>query len=121
MGAAGGTSIRATRERWRMRLKLACRMSYQLQQPTPMIALLNVHFSRFGDLERPDHLVTNPGVPLATYRDSFGNWCTRLVAPAGEFTIGTDTVVRDSGAPDPFVPEAARCRWRRCRARCCGR
>jgi transglutaminase-like putative cysteine protease len=45
-------------------------------------------------------------VPLGSYRDAFGNWCTRLVAPAGEFTIGTDTVLRDGGAPDPFVPEA---------------
>ena len=89
-----------------MRLKLGCRMSYRMPQPTPMIALLNVHFSRFGDLERPDHVVTSPGVPLGSYRDAFGNWCTRLVAPAGDFTIGTDTVVRVSGAVDPFVPEA---------------
>jgi transglutaminase-like putative cysteine protease len=89
-----------------MRLKLGCRMNYQLPQSTPMIALLNVHFSRFGDLEHPDHVVTDPAVPLTSYRDAFGNWCTRLVAPAGDFTIGTDTILRDSGATDPFVPEA---------------
>ena len=66
-----------------MRLRLGCRLSYRLPQPTPMIALLNVHFSRFGDLDRPDYLVTAPSVPIGSYRDGFGNWCTRLVAPAG--------------------------------------
>ena len=47
-----------------------------------------VHFSRFGDLERPDYLTTTPSVPLSTYRDRFGHWCTRLVAPQGGFTLG---------------------------------
>jgi hypothetical protein len=32
-------------------------------------------------------------VPLEGYRDTFGNWCNRLVAPAGRFTLKTDTVV----------------------------
>ena len=39
---------------------------------------------QLGDLERADYLVTSPSVPLESYRDSFGNWCTRMVAPAGE-------------------------------------
>jgi len=71
-----------------------------------MIVMLNVHHSRFADLERPDHLVTDPAVPLASYRDSYGNWCARLVAPAGRFVLGTDAVIRDAGTPDPITPEA---------------
>ncbi len=90
-----------------MLLRLGCRLSYDLLQPTPMIALLNVHFSRVGDLERPDHLVTTPSVPIDSYRDGFGNWCSRLVAPAGAFALGTDVVLRDSGDPDPVQPDAA--------------
>jgi hypothetical protein len=39
-------------------------MQYRLFQPTPLIAMLNVHYSRFGDLERADYLVTSPSVPL---------------------------------------------------------
>ena len=66
-----------------------------------MILLLNVHYSRAGDLERPDLLVTTPGVPVEAYRDGFGNWCNRLVAPAGAFTVATDGVIRDSGRADP--------------------
>lgn len=89
-----------------MRLRLGCRLTYDLPQPTPMIALLNVHFSRFGDLDRPDYLVTTPSVPIGSYRDAFGNWCTRLVAPAGRFELSTDGVFRDGGAVDPVAPDA---------------
>ncbi len=84
-----------------MRIHAGCELTFDFPQITPLIATLNIHFSRVSDLERPDHLVTNPGVPIEGYRDSFGNWCTRLVAPAGRFTLGTDTVIRDYGAPDP--------------------
>ena len=89
-----------------IRMRLGCRLRYQLTQPTPLIAMLNVHYSRFGDLERADYLVTTPSVPLESYRDGFGNWCTRMVAPAGEFIVSTDGIFRDSGEPDPYAPEA---------------
>src|SRR5436190_19023390 len=72
-----------------MRVHVGCELSFDFPQTTPMIATLNVHFSRFSDLERPDYLRTNPSVPTQGYRDSFGNWCSRLVAPAGRFTLGT--------------------------------
>lgn len=85
-----------------MRLRLGCELKYFFPQPTPLIAMLNVHYSRFGDLERPDHLITSPAVPMQSYRDMFGNWCARMVAPAGDFVMGTDTIIRDSGTPDQF-------------------
>ena len=89
-----------------IRMRIGCRLRYQLTQPTPLIALLNVHYSRFGDLERADYLVTSPSVPLESYRDGFGNWCTRMVAPAGDFTLSTDGIFRDCGLPDPLAPGA---------------
>ncbi|WP_158969358.1 transglutaminase-like domain-containing protein [Chachezhania sediminis] len=90
-----------------MRVSIGCRLNYSFSQPTPLIAMLNVHYSRFGDLERADHLVASPSVPLESYRDSYGNWCTRMVAPAGDFTLSTDGVIRDSGELDPVAPGAA--------------
>ncbi len=36
----------------------------------------------------------------------FGNWCNRLVAPAGAFRLGTDAILRDDGATDPADPQA---------------
>ncbi len=83
-----------------MRIHVGSELTFDFPQSTPMIACLNVHFSRYSDLERPDYLATNPSVTVEGFRDSFGNWCNRLVAPAGRFTLGTDTIIRDSGASD---------------------
>ena len=85
-----------------MRIHVGCELRFEFPQTTPMIATLNVHSSRVSELERPDYLITNPSVPVEGYRDSFGNWCSRLVAPAGHFSLGTDAIVRDSGMPDPI-------------------
>ena len=89
-----------------MRIRLGSQIDFDLPQVTPMIAMLNVHFSRASDLEYPDFLVTTPAVPMAGYRDSFGNWCTRLVAPAGLFSLGTSAIIRDAGLPDPVTTQA---------------
>ena len=89
-----------------MRLRIGYRLAYQFAQPTPMIAMLNVHFSRAADLEQPDHMLTSPSVPVRSYRDGFGNWCNRLVAPAGNFEMRTDVVIRDTGDADPVAPDA---------------
>ncbi|CUH65845.1 Transglutaminase-like superfamily protein [Thalassovita gelatinovora] len=89
-----------------MRIRLGCRLSFWLPQPTPMIMLLNVHYSRASDLERPDLLVTDPPVPIEAYRDGFGNWCSRLIAPAGLFTVSTDGVLNDAGLSDPVDQSA---------------
>jgi transglutaminase-like putative cysteine protease len=45
-------------------------------------------------------------VPSTAYRDGFGNWCMRLVAPAGSFRISADAIVSDSGLPEPVAPFA---------------
>jgi hypothetical protein len=71
-----------------------------------MIAMLNVHFSRVADLAAPDHIVIIPSVPISCYRDGFGNWCSRILAPAGHVSLSTDAVVTDSGQLDPVVPGA---------------
>jgi transglutaminase-like putative cysteine protease len=83
-----------------MRIRLGYDIGYTLEQPTPMIITLNVHHSRVSDLERPDTMITSPSVPYESYRDGFGNWCTRVSAPAGPFTLHADTVVRDPGTVD---------------------
>ncbi|QKC80741.1 transglutaminase family protein [Mesorhizobium sp. NZP2077] len=80
-----------------MRIHIGCEMSFDFPQETPLIAMLNVHYSRASDLERPDFLTSNPPVPIESYRDSFGNWCNRFVAPPGRFTFGTDAVIRAPG------------------------
>ncbi len=89
-----------------MQIALGYELIYALPQPTPMLLMLNVHFSRAGDLLTPDTLTTTPRVPLRAYRDRFGNWCTRLTAPPGQFRIASAATVRDSGLLDPVSPHA---------------
>lgn len=89
-----------------MLISLGCRLEFHFPQPTPLIAMLNVHASRLADVLRQDDLVTYPNVPLSGYRDGFGNWCTRMLAPAGDFMLTSDGVFRDSGQPDPLVTGA---------------
>jgi transglutaminase-like putative cysteine protease len=89
-----------------MKIRVGFEMVYDCPQPTPMIFNLNVHFTRVSDLLSRDDLVVDPPVPMAAYRDSFGNWCTRVVAPKGRMRISADATVRDSGVPDLFVPQA---------------
>jgi len=83
-----------------MQIRVGCELIYECPQPTPMILMLNSHFSRAFDLVVPDRLVTVPSLPISAYRDSFGNWCSRIVAPAGETRIATDALINDSGLPD---------------------
>jgi transglutaminase-like putative cysteine protease len=89
-----------------MKIRIGFEMAYQCPQPTPMILTLSIHHSRASDLVRPDHLVTNPSVQITAYRDLFGNWCSRLVAPEGRFILRSDALVNDSGVPDVVAPEA---------------
>jgi transglutaminase-like putative cysteine protease len=79
---------------------------YEFPQATPLILTLNIHYSRASDLVRPDNLITNPSVPATSYRDGFGNWCSRLVAPQGTLTLTADATVRDSGLPEQTFPNA---------------
>jgi len=71
-----------------------------------MILALSVHYSRASDVIIPDYLTTDPPVPIGGYRDGFGNWCTRIVAPGGRIRIKTDALIRDTGQPDAVVPDA---------------
>ena len=69
-----------------------------------MIVTLNVNFSRVSDLIQPDHLILSPSVPVSAYRDSYGNWCSRILAPAGQIRLTGNGVVADAGTPDPVLP-----------------
>jgi transglutaminase-like putative cysteine protease len=90
-----------------MKLRVGYELQYHFPQPTPVIIMLNVHYTRVSDLERPDHIVIAPSVPISGYRDGFGNWCSRILAPGGAMRISTDTVVNDTGLPDRTASEAA--------------
>jgi transglutaminase-like putative cysteine protease len=89
-----------------------------------MVALLHLHPSLEPAVQRGNHLfldkIAEPmqedgtSLPLATpelipsteYHDSFGNRCTRFVAPAGTFRLKASAVTLDDGLPDQIVANA---------------
>lgn len=79
---------------------------YNFPQPTPMILTVSIHYSRASDIVTPDHVITDPSTPLIAYRDHFGNWCSRIVAPHGRLRITGSAVLGDSGLADIVVPSA---------------
>ncbi len=83
-----------------MQIRTGFELVYHLPQPTPIILLVNIHFSRSSDVIVPDRLVTEPAMLIAGYRDGFGNWCNRGIAPAGRLRLTTDCLIRDDGQPD---------------------
>jgi transglutaminase-like putative cysteine protease len=89
-----------------MKIRIGCEIAYDCAQNTPMILMLNVHYTRTADLLRTDRLVTSPWTPLTMYRDGFGNWCTRLVAPPGRIVLGTDGLIADRGEAEQARPDA---------------
>jgi transglutaminase-like putative cysteine protease len=71
-----------------------------------MILALNIHYSRASDLVTPDYMTTEPSVRITSYRDGFGNWCNRIVAPAGRIRIGSSAIIRGTAEPDVVVSSA---------------
>lgn len=89
-----------------MRIRVGYEFIYSFPQPTPMILTVGIHYSRASDIIVPDQLTTDPSVQTSAYRDCFGNWCSRIVAPPGRIRIRSAGLVRDTGIPDPVAPYA---------------
>ena len=89
-----------------MILRVGYEFVYDCVRPTPIVLVLNIHYSRASDIVVPDHVVSSPSLPVTAYRDAFGNWCSRLVAPAGEIRLSADAMLRDSGKADEVVTSA---------------
>jgi transglutaminase-like putative cysteine protease len=86
-------------------------IQFHLPFRTPMVALLHVHPSVEPRLMTPESLkvehigpaAENEGTTLLSveeYTDSFGNRCSRFVAPAGAIRLSGNHVVSASDTPD---------------------
>ena len=73
-----------------MRIRAGFRITYDCPTPSPMLMMLSVHPERRGDLETPDVLSADNGVPISQYRDGFGNICSRALLPAGRTVSAAD-------------------------------
>src|ERR1700758_1140836 len=89
-----------------MEIKVGFEITYAASAATPMVIMLSIHPSRYSDIVGTESITAEPNVPIGFYRDSFGNICGRLVAPAGGVTLLGSALVRDSGQPDIVNPAA---------------
>src|SRR5450631_4191742 len=89
-----------------MKIRIGYEQICDFPQSTPVIMVLGVHFTRASDIIVPDYLTTSPSVPISPYRDVYGNWCSRIVAPPGRMRLSAEGLVRDSGRPDVVAPSA---------------
>src|SRR6266852_5304253 len=89
-----------------LQIRLGYELVYDCPQPTPMLLMLSVHYTRVSDMVLPDHLVTSPAIPIRGHRDGFGNWCNRIVAPTGRTRLSANAIVNDTGEPDVVAIEA---------------
>lgn len=83
-----------------MLIRIGYDIQFQIPTRVAMVALLSVHPSRAGDLLEPDELKTEPEVKVTHYIDTFGNRCSRFVAPPGLLRLSCSTLIRDSDLPD---------------------
>jgi transglutaminase-like putative cysteine protease len=84
-----------------MLIKIGFDIEFALGGPTPMVLMLFVHPSRRDDLRGPEKLRTEPEIPVTYYTDLFGNRCARLLGPPGKLRLRLETLIEDSGEPDP--------------------
>lgn len=87
-----------------MKLRVGYELIYECVQPTPMVLMLNTHFSRAQDVLSADLLAVDPPVAITQYRDSFGNLCSRIVAPPGLISLSTTALLDISDQPETHEP-----------------
>ena len=86
-----------------IQIRAGYELIYDCPQPTPMVLMLNIHHTRASDIVVPDRMIADPFVPFTSYRDGFGNWCTRIVAPAGRLRLTASALLNDTGELDPIA------------------
>ena len=91
-----------------MLIQLGYDIELSLTGPTALVALLLLHPDRVPDVVEPEALTIDPPLPGDRYLDTFGNRCIRFRVPADvdRVRLRNQFVIRDSGLPDPVVPDA---------------
>jgi len=89
-----------------MLIRIGYEIVFDVPAPAPMVLVLGTRPEWDGQFRRPGRLHVEPEVPVEHYTDTFGNRCSRLIAPKGRITFWDDAVVEDSGQPDEQAPDA---------------
>ena len=88
-----------------MLIRIGYEIAVYCPSPTAFVTLMDIREEEKGAV-RTETFSTAPALETQLYRDLFGNICRRFVAPAGELTLFSDSLVENSGLVDPYVPDA---------------
>jgi transglutaminase-like putative cysteine protease len=83
-----------------MLIRLGYDIQFQIPTSVAMVALLSVHPSLVHELVEPDELKTEPELKVRHYIDTFGNRCSRFVAPPGRLRLWCSTLIQHTDEPD---------------------
>ena len=89
-----------------MLIKGGFNIAYDCTDYTPMILTVRLRPEETSNLVEPEVLTFFPETETANYIDSFGNNCTRLVAPPGRLSIWNRFTFADSGLPEQLPVDA---------------
>ncbi len=89
-----------------MLIRAGYNIAFECTAETPLLLMVHLRPERHADLVEPEKFTLHPQIPFRTYTDSFGNVCTRLVAPAGRLSLWNRFAIIDSGLPER-MPEGA--------------
>ena len=83
-----------------LKIRAGFNLAFDSNAETPLLLMVHIRPERQCDLIEPEKLTVYPEIPLSTYTDTFGNICTRLIAPAGRLSIWNRFLIADSGNPE---------------------
>lgn len=71
-----------------MKLRVSCDLRFQIEAPTALILMLRPLNGAQQKITSSRYIV-EPCVQITESKDNYGNFCQRLVAPPGEFSVQT--------------------------------
>jgi transglutaminase-like putative cysteine protease len=89
-----------------VKIKLGYEIVMSHPQDTPVLLMVTVHPSRSRDILEGDQLQVSPSTSVTQFVDSFGNICSRLIAPPGQIRFMAQAIISDPGIYDNNVPDA---------------
>jgi transglutaminase-like putative cysteine protease len=89
-----------------MLIRIGYELVFDLPAACPMTLMLGLRPERVASIRRAAGMRIEPGVPVESITDGFGNLASRIVAPPGRLTLTDDLIVEDDGQPDVVAPAA---------------
>jgi transglutaminase-like putative cysteine protease len=92
-----------------MLIRLGYDLQFRIPAPLAFVAQLRIHPKHHAALLEPDAVrIEHSAGPVDSfeYIDSYGNICTRFLAPAGYLKLWNSTLIEDSGEVDPVNLDA---------------